>query len=906
MTAEKKTGHDGPLHEIPSRDGRGVELIQKQLLSHSKFQNYILNLSNSFIRSDFTRIDNVITDSLNHLCEFYSYDHSSIWAYDDAQETITCVYSCKSHAESLMNNEWRVLQYDRVADLFDFKNFERPYFLKLEDYKTSDISFGRILRDSGVKALYMFPLINEGAAIGGVVLATRKEYEELDENIYTAGQLYCTLISNVLIRKRQETAFKEAEALAREARILKEKEYEYLQMIDGSTVASWICDYEQGSLKYSAAWRKRIGGENIPDDKFMAFIEGLIQPDDLKRTQLERNLIFTLGQEKFRHEYRIKMEDDYIWVLDQGKIMYNEDGMPKKVYGTTMDINETKKAIRELEEIKDDLAAEVRALNTMHRLHSRFIIHDNIDDVCHEILNAAIFLSDAQKGCIHILEEDQETLIMVYEQGFDNDFVREHGTTKIGETIYTELPRENKRLVAEDIDAHDSIAQNPIYAFLKKWSVESLQATPLYSSTGHFVGVLSTHYTSRKQLNDREKRIFDMLARMAADVIEKVRTERALFESEQNALKLVDKLKKADKNKNQFIGILSHELRNPLATIVTGLSLFKLSPDGALLQSTCEILDRQVRQLTRLVDDLLDLTRFNNNKIRLKKESFSLNALLRGTAEDLAPAFDNKNIGLRTDLDCAGDIFADPVRIKQITENLLFNALRYTNEGGTCTLSAQRHRDEVSIRVKDSGIGICPEIISVIFEPFVQADSSMARPEGGLGLGLAIVKNIAELHGGSVSAHSEGPGRGAEFTIRLPLAAGVAAGDKPPETPLQDSRRNILFIDDNRDFAEIICALMTEWGYAAAYATDGRDGVRQAAETHPDVIFCDIGLPWMNGYDVAKKIRRASDLQRPVLIALTGYVSDRDREMALEAGFDYHMAKPLDAEMLRALLSRLE
>jgi len=395
---------------------------------------------------------------------------------------------------------------------------------------------------------------------------------------------------------------------------------------------------------------------------------------------------------------------------------------------------------------------------------------------------------------------------------------------------------------------------------------------------------------------------------IAHDITDRKQAEEALRESEQKALALVAQLEESDKKKNQFISVLSHELRNPLAVIVASLSLLEITQNPDLVSRAKESLNRQAGHLTKLVDDLLDLTRINQNKIKLKKEDVDLSELLKNASLDMISAYKEKGVRLEVKLPTAPlFLSADPVRIAQCAGNLLQNALKFTPAAGEVTLSLENKNEEAVIRVQDNGMGIEPELLEHIFEAFTRADTSLDRTNsGGLGLGLSIVDGIVRLHGGSVTAFSEGDGKGSLFTIKLPVLTQPAVTQHPAAVNKQARNLRILVIDDNKDLTDILCAVIESMGHQVRAAYNGTDGITEAKEIRPDVIFCDIGLPGMNGYEVAKVLKSDPVLKDTLLIALTGYAGEDDVKTANAAGFDRHLKKPVDMAALGKILTEIE
>ncbi|WP_437685125.1 ATP-binding protein [Sorangium sp. So ce176] len=376
-----------------------------------------------------------------------------------------------------------------------------------------------------------------------------------------------------------------------------------------------------------------------------------------------------------------------------------------------------------------------------------------------------------------------------------------------------------------------------------------------------------------------------------------------------------DALREADRRKDEFLAMLAHELRNPLAPLLNAVELLKIAgPATPVIDRARAIMDRQIGHMTRMVDDLLDISRISRGKIALSADRLDLVELARAAALDYRPLLDARGVRFELALPAAPVwIRADATRLTQAIGNLLQNANKFTDDRGSVRLSVvpDRGRGVVAVEVADTGIGIDPAILERIFEPFTQADRSLARSRGGLGLGLALVKGVVELHGGGVRAASAGVGRGAQIAITLPLAdvAAPRAAEalRPAVAAASASRaRRILIIEDNHDAADSLRMLLERRGHAVSVAHSGADGVAAARDAPPDVILCDIGLPGdMNGYGVARALRSESATRATLMVALTGYGQDDDRRLAHAAGFDAHLTKPVTQAMLERLLAEL-
>src|SRR5262245_41218365 len=366
-------------------------------------------------------------------------------------------------------------------------------------------------------------------------------------------------------------------------------------------------------------------------------------------------------------------------------------------------------------------------------------------------------------------------------------------------------------------------------------------------------------------------------------------------------------LRDADRRKDDFLAVLAHELRNPLAPIRNAIAILakkdQLDPEVAWSR---EVIDRQVDQLTRLVDDLLDIGRISRGRLALRKERVALERVVDMALEMSRPHINAAGHRLAVVLSSEPVVLeADPARLAQVFANLLNNAARYTPPEGSISLTAATEGREAVISVEDNGIGFGPEAAARLFEPFSPLTSVSGRAHGGLGLGLSLVQGIVGLHGGKVEAHSEGPGRGAQFVVRLPLIPGAQQAVETPRVipvPTPVAGRRILVADDNKDTADSLQRVLQLYGYDVRVAYDGATALRVGAAFRPEVAVLDIGMPGANGYEVAREIRKQQGA-RIKLVALTGWGQEGDRRRAMEAGFDYHLTKPVDPGTLNDLLA---
>jgi len=453
----------------------------------------------------------------------------------------------------------------------------------------------------------------------------------------------------------------------------------------------------------------------------------------------------------------------------------------------------------------------------------------------------------------------------------------------------------------------------------RKLAPTSYMVAPLIAR-GDALGVISLGLSSKdRRYGPEDEVLAEDLARRAAAAIDNARLFREVEE--------------AGRRKDEFLAMLAHELRNPLAAISNAdyvledliehqlryreqlaatsdaeCVLEELGSHDTRVSRLRNIISRQTKHLARLVDDLLDMSRITRGKIELRKEVVELAAALQRAVETTAPLMEARNHDLQLFLpDEPVWLEADPARLEQILSNLLNNAAKYSERGGKIWLSAERAAEEIVLRIRDAGIGIPKELLPRVFDLFTQAERSLDRSQGGLGIGLALVKNLVQMHGGSVSVHSEGLGAGSEFVVRLPTCQVTAPGAVvcPPQ-PIREAARGasvrILLVEDNRDAAETLTEIMELWGHEVRHAEDGPSAIDEAHSYHPDVVLLDIGLPGMDGYEVARRLRQA-DLNGVLLVALTGYGQEEDRRRSHEAGFDLHLTKPVDPQELQRLIA---
>ncbi len=433
---------------------------------------------------------------------------------------------------------------------------------------------------------------------------------------------------------------------------------------------------------------------------------------------------------------------------------------------------------------------------------------------------------------------------------------------------------------------------------LDKWRA-SLNAGEPWEDTfplRRYDGAMRWHLSRAEPLRNAQGEIVRWLG-TNTDITERLEMEQALRE--------------ADHRKDEFLATLAHELRNPIAPISNALQVWPLVENNREeVDRLRAIMERQIQQMTRLVDDLLDVSRITRGKIQLRRQLVDMNTILSGAIEAVRPMIDSYEQHLHVTVEDEPLIVdGDVARLTQVVGNVLQNAAKYTNRGGTIQVSANRERGEAVVRIADSGVGIPTEMLDQIFEMFRQVDQSLDRSHGGLGLGLTLVKRLIDLHGGSVEAFSAGEGQGSEFVLKLPLVeAGAIRRDKRP-TPRTNkerlARHRVLVVDDVYASAKTLALMLQSINQEVAIAHDGQAAVDRVLADRPNIIFLDIAMPGMNGYEVARRLRQNKQLDGIRLVALTGYGYDEDRRKAIEAGFDHHLTKPASIDQLMQLLQTL-
>jgi signal transduction histidine kinase/DNA-binding response OmpR family regulator len=463
----------------------------------------------------------------------------------------------------------------------------------------------------------------------------------------------------------------------------------------------------------------------------------------------------------------------------------------------------------------------------------------------------------------------------------------------------------------------DLIGQRPVVGLPIREALPELAGQGLYEllddvyrSGVPFVGKALRVMVERSSGAGPEERFFDLVYHPMRDPADNIDGIAVVAFDVTELVSARREAEGASRTKDEFLAMLGHELRNPLAPILTALQLMRLR-GGTALEHERTVIERQTRHLVRLVDDLLDVSRIARGKIELRRERMELADGVAKAIEMASPLLEERNHQLEIDVPRGLMLDADPARLAQIVANLLTNAAKYTEAGGRIAIQGAADGADLVLHVTDTGVGIEPEMLPRIFDMFTQETQSLDRARGGLGLGLTIVRNLAQLHGGSVEAVSAGRGRGSEFVIRLPAtprAASVAVLGDAPGSAVDDAETpgaTVLIVDDNHDAAEMLAMFVRSLGYRVESALDGPAALRAADRHSPAIALLDIGLPVMDGFEVARRLRSTAAHAGIRLVAITGYGQEADRERSRAAGFDAHLVKPVDLDELRVLLLEL-
>ncbi|HKQ56690.1 MAG TPA: PAS domain S-box protein [Candidatus Eisenbacteria bacterium] len=646
-----------------------------------------------------------------------------------------------------------------------------------------------------------------------------------------------------------------------------------------------------GKIQTWNAGAERIFGYT-PEEAIGQHITLIIPPD---RRDEEREILAKLTRgERIDHleTVRIAKNGQRLFVSLTTSPLHDGAGRVVGASKVARDITLRKQNEQALAALSEQRASQLADMARVRELGSRLWTAQELKPILDETLRTATAILGTDLGTVLMVDRDANQLVLGASLGLGPDFVSAVETLPLGNGAYGRCAAQGQPVVIEDIEQDTSFELSR--EMTRAEGVRAVHSTPLVTRSGEVVGVLTTMFRRPHRPAQRELDLLDLCTSQAVDFIENAQ--------------LHSRLREADERKNQFLAILAHELRNPLAPIRNALELIRRDPDPSTLERTHGMMERQVLTMVRLIDDLIDVSRVTRGRFILKKEPTTLSAVLESAIESCRPAIEAAGHRLTTSLPTESVLLdGDPTRLSQVFANLLGNAAKYTPDGGRIWVDAERTQaDRVVIRVRDDGLGIPPNALASIFEIFMQVGDAFERSQGGLGIGLSLARGLIELHGGTIAVHSEGLGKGSEFVVTLPTLAEPprSAAAATPEATEADGgpALHILVVDDNEDAASSFSLLVRRLGHETRTARDGVEALQVAAEFRPEIVFLDIGLPKLNGYEVARAIRGQSWGRSVFLIALTGWGQEDDKRLAFESGFDLHLVKPVDPASVGELI----
>lgn len=626
------------------------------------------------------------------------------------------------------------------------------------------------------------------------------------------------------------------------------------------------------------------GGFDGNESGFRAFVHD----DDKERVDAIVEDAVRSGRD-YVMEFRFKHADgSWRWMDGRGRAVYAPDGSPRWLYGIGIDITE-RKMVEEADRLLVQLDDRVRSL----------VDAEEITYTAAALLGEQLGVNRCAYATVHA-DEDTFDLCGNYTNRTHSIVgryrFRQFGAEclrlmRAGEPYVVTDSRSDARIDADDLLAYEQTA------------IRAVICVPVLKS-GQFVAAMAVHTLEPRDWTQLEVDLLQRVASRCWESLERARVQR-------DRASLLEAAQSANRAKDEFLAMLGHELRNPLSPILTALQLMKLRGDDSSHRERV-VIERQVTHLTRLVDDLLDVSRIARGKVELKTAPIELPEVVARAIEVASPLLEQRTQTLTIDAPRAGlAVEGDSARLTQVVSNLLTNASKYTAPGGHITVSVAPEHGAAVLRVRDNGVGIAADVLPRVFDLFVQGRQAIDRAEGGLGLGLTIVRSLTERHGGTVSAHSDGPGKGSEFVVRLPLSKTQAAApplselSKPLIEASAGTGARVLIVDDNVDAAEMLAHVLTMNGHQTWVAHDGPEALRQAAIARPLAAFLDIGLPVMDGYELAARLRETPGLESIRLVAVTGYGQDSDRQRSAAAGFHHHLVKPVNLDEVQAVLNGL-
>ena len=730
----------------------------------------------------------------------------------------------------------------------------------------------------GLHGAFGFPLIL-GPRVLGVIEFFSQEVREPDLDLLEMMGSIGGQIGQFMHRREAEQSLRDSEERLRLA-------------LEAGRMGIWDWNIRTGQIRWSDNLEP-IHGLALGSfaGTFEAFLE-LVHPEDREMIQraIERSLELRGGYEI---EFRNVWPDGSVhWMLGKGRVFSDDRGEPLRMIGVGADISQRKQrelAFRFLAEASISLATLVDYESTLRSIAGSAVPF--FADWC----AVDMLESDGSLRRLAVTHVDPGKVALAEE--LDRRFPPElEGPLGAVNVLRTGQPQLEPEISDSMLQA---LARNPEHlAMLRSLGLRSLICVPLSSREGNlgFITFVTAESARAFSLSDLE--LAEELARRASTALENAR--------------LYEAVREADRRKDEFLAMLAHELRNPLAPIRNALHILGMpEANSGILAQARGMMERQIEQLIRLVDDLLDVSRIMRGKIELRKHPVELKEIVQRAVETSRPVIDAQRHEFQVSLPAEPVwLEADAIRLAQAVSNLLNNAAKYTEPGGRIWLEAERQGGRLELRVRDTGIGIEPDALAQVFELFVQAERGRNHAQGGLGIGLTLVRQLVELHGGTIEARSAGMAQGCEFVVRLPIMANAPESSPAPSSAANAEPggnaarpRRILVVDDNVDAAKTLAMLLKFKKQDVQVVHDGPAALSLASSYRPDVVLLDIGMPGMDGYEVARRLRNYPELGNVLLVALTGWGQEEDQRRSRDAGFDVHLVKPIRLEMVERLLA---
>lgn len=793
-------------------------------------------------------------DQLRRAQVWYGPDTEPAHRWDPSQPAV------RQRGQGLCGQAWRTRQPLWVADRNNDPREEQQRQATADPWQTA----------------FVYPVGVDDAFLGVIELVSRDQRPRDEDLIETMG----TVVSQLL--QFLERCYAEQKLLVSQQELLGSEERLRLAL-DAGRMGSWEWNVASGSVIWSSTL-ERIHG--LAEGEFAGSFEAYqsdIHPDD--RAHVLESIENTVQQGQSHHlEYRIVWPDGSVhWLESRGRMFRDADGQPQRMIGICSDITERKQleqTLRFLAESSKSLSTLVDYKSTLQKIASLSVPH--FADWCAvDMLEA-----DGSVQRLAVAHADPAKLAVAEElyRRYPPRPDATHGVMKVLRSGEAELASEVSDAILE------RIAQDETHlAILRKLSLTSYMCVPLRVKDSVLGVVTFVGAESGRRYSETDLAMAADLAHRAAIAI-------------QNAL-LYQQVREADRRKDEFLAMLAHELRNPLAPIRSGLDLLAMESGGH--QQIVALMQEQVEHVVRLVDDLLDVSRIMRGKVELRKETVDLADLVERSVHAVQANIASRQQQLR--VQTAGEplyLNADPVRIVQVIENLLTNASKYMDAGGQIELAVRRQDQQAVLTVRDTGVGIEQELLPHVFDLFTQASRSLDRSQGGLGIGLTLVQRLVEMHAGSVSAHSEGLGCGSTFEVCLPLTTKTCLQPAAKSGDSKLAACRVSVVDDNRSAAWLLKALLEKLGdHQVETTADGPALLASIQAFQPQVVFLDIGLPGMDGHQVAREIRRQGEFDGVLLVALTGYGQEEDRNNSRDAGFDLHLVKPPSVDQIKTVFA---